>query len=79
MMGPESTRHELARTAGGAFARILALIVGVVLMVAGLAMGVSLVLLPVGVPVGLAGVLIFLWGVLPPQQRAVPPEPPRRR
>jgi uncharacterized membrane protein YccF (DUF307 family) len=78
MVEPESTRQELARAAGGAIARVLALIVGVVLMVTGLAMGVSLVLLPVGIPLGLAGLVVFLWGVFPSQQRVVPTEPPRR-
>jgi cbb3-type cytochrome oxidase maturation protein len=32
-------------------------------MAVGLAMGVSMVLLPIGIPVGLAGLLVFLWGI----------------
>ncbi len=40
-----------------------AVVVGIILMFAGLSMGVTLVLLPVGIPVGLAGVLLFMWGL----------------
>lgn len=41
----------------------VAVVVGIILMFAGLSMGVTMVLLPVGIPVGLAGVLLFLWGL----------------
>jgi hypothetical protein len=37
--------------------------VGFVMMIVGLAMGVTMVLLPVGVVVGLLGVLIFIGGL----------------
>jgi hypothetical protein len=38
-------------------------IVGFVLMVVGLAMGVTMVLLPIGIVVGLMGVAIFVAGL----------------
>jgi hypothetical protein len=41
----------------------LAVALGFVLMIVGLAMGVTMVLLPLGVPVGLVGLLIFVWGL----------------
>jgi hypothetical protein len=40
-----------------------AVLVGIVLMFAGLAMSVTMVLLPAGIPVGLVGLLLFLWGL----------------
>ena len=43
---------------------IAAIIGGLILMIAGLAMGVSMVLLPAGVVVGLAGFAVFVWGLL---------------
>jgi hypothetical protein len=54
------------------FARALLLIVGLVMMVVGLALGVSLVLLPFGVPLGLAGLGVFLWGLYLPQRNKAP-------
>ena len=40
-----------------------AVILGLVLMIVGLAMGVTMIMLPVGVVVGLAGVLLFVGGL----------------
>jgi hypothetical protein len=50
--------------------RTVAVVLGVILMFAGLAMGVTMVLLPIGIPVGLAGVLLFLWGLFSAAPRA---------
>jgi hypothetical protein len=65
----------LAKGAGRLAVHVLALVAGMVLMVVGLGMGVSVVMLPVGIPVGLFGVLLFLWGLSghPEQQSPVPP------
>jgi hypothetical protein len=41
----------------------IAVAVGFVLMVVGLGMGVTMVLLPIGLPLGLAGLLLLLWGL----------------
>ena len=38
-------------------------VVGFVMMIVGLAMGVTMVLLPIGVVVGLLGLLIFIGGL----------------
>ena len=72
MVGHESAGHDVAHAAGAFFGRVSAIVVGIILMVAGIAMGVSLVLLPVGIPLGFAGLLAFLWGVFP-RPRATPP------
>jgi len=53
---------------------LAAIVVGLVLMVMGLALGVTIVLLPLGVPVGLVGILLFLWGLA----LSRPPDRPER-
>jgi hypothetical protein len=40
----------------------IAVVVGMVLVIAGLGMGVTMVLLPIGIPVGLGGLLLCVWG-----------------
>jgi hypothetical protein len=42
---------------------LFAIVVGLVLMFVGVAMGVTVVMLPVGVPVGFFGLFVFLWGL----------------
>lgn len=54
---------EVAEGAGVVLGHILAIVAGLVLMIAGLAMGVTMVLLPIGIPVGLIGLGVFLWGL----------------
>jgi hypothetical protein len=72
----ESAGRELAKGAGIFLGHVIALVVGLVLMVAGLAMGVSLVLLPIGIPVGLVGLGVFLWGLFGRAEEKGPPNPP---
>ena len=57
-----ATGQEVARETGRIIGHAVAVILGLVLIVIGAGMGVSLVLLPLGVPVGLIGVAIVLWG-----------------
>jgi len=59
----ESTGHELATGAKRFVGHVLAIVGGLVLMIAGVAMGVTMVLLPIGIPLGLVGLLLFIWGV----------------
>ena len=62
-MKTESTiRHTLGMV-GNIFGHVAAVIVGLVLMVVGLAMGVTLIMLPIGLAVGLLGFCIFLGGL----------------
>jgi hypothetical protein len=44
-------------------AHLFAVVAGVVMMIAGVAMGVTIVMLPVGVPLGLVGLAVFFWGL----------------
>jgi len=55
---------EFTRGVGRLIGHVTVLAVGIALMVLGLALGVTLVLLPFGLPIGLAGVLIFSWGLI---------------
>jgi len=78
MPRPSSTGFALAddvathtpRTLGGrighSLPRVALVIIGFVLMVAGLAMTVSIVLLPAGIVLGLLGVAAFLSGLFAP-------------
>jgi hypothetical protein len=66
-----AVRHT-ADIVGRVFHRLAALIVGFVLMVAGVGMTASIVMLPAGVVLGLLGVLIFLGGLFAPADRATP-------
>ncbi len=56
-------QESIGRGAERAAAHVLAVIAGIILMFAGVGMGVSLVLLPLGIPVGLVGLGAFLWGL----------------
>jgi len=58
-----SERH-LVETGERILAHTIAVAVGFVLMMVGLGMGVTMVLLPIGLPLGLAGLLLFLWGLI---------------
>jgi hypothetical protein len=44
---------------------LAAIIVGVVMMVLGVGLSVTMVLLPIGIPLGLAGLGVFIWGLTP--------------
>ena len=55
--------HQLAETGSKIAIHTLAAIAGLVLVIAGLGLGVTMVGLPLGIPIGLAGVLLFLWGL----------------
>jgi hypothetical protein len=57
-----SNRH-LLQTGERFLGHLVAVVAGLVLMIAGLGLGVTMVLLPIGLPVGLAGLLLVLWGL----------------
>jgi hypothetical protein len=48
---------------------LLAIIAGLVMMVLGLGLGVTMVLLPLGLPLGLAGLAVLIWGLTPGWRR----------
>jgi len=55
--------HPWIAAAESVLAHIAAVIVGFVLMVFGLALGVTMIMLPVGIVVGLLGAAIFVMGL----------------
>jgi hypothetical protein len=63
MMRQESAARELGKEAGRLLGHGIVALVGVVLIILGTAMGVSLVLLPIGIPVGFIGLALLLWGL----------------
>jgi hypothetical protein len=65
-MDAQNTPPHSALDAGGRFAlHAVAIVVGLLLMVLGLTFGVTIVGLPLALPAGLAGLLMFLWGLSP--------------
>jgi hypothetical protein len=57
-----SNRH-LLETGERFLGHSIAAVAGLVLMMIGLGMGVTIVLLPIGLPVGLAGLGLLMWGL----------------
>lgn len=55
--------QEVAKEAGRFIVHVLAIVLGLILSVVGLAMGVSIALLPLGIPVGLVGLSLLMWGL----------------
>jgi hypothetical protein len=69
----DSTTRHLAAAGGRMLGHVAAIVLGLALMFAGIAMGVTLVLLPLGVPLGLGGLMLFLWGLFSLPTRPAPP------
>jgi hypothetical protein len=57
------TDHPRLETASFVVGHVAAVVVGLVMMIVGLGLGVTMVLLPVGFGVGLFGVALFVWGL----------------
>ena len=55
-------RHWIVATEN-VIAHLVAIVVGLVMMVAGLALGVTMIMLPGGLVVGLLGMAIFIRGI----------------
>ena len=58
----EMSAREALRVGENFAAHVAAIVVGAIMMVAGVGMGVTMILIPVGVPLGLVGLGIFFWG-----------------
>ncbi len=56
-------KHEIVETGSKIAIHALAVIAGLVLVVTGLGLSVTMVGLPLGLPIGLVGVLVCLWGL----------------
>jgi hypothetical protein len=48
---------------------LAAIIGGLIMMLLGVGLSVTMVLLPIGIPLGLAGLGIFVWGLTPGWRR----------
>jgi hypothetical protein len=57
-----SSRH-LLETGERVLGHTLAIVLGLLLMIIGLGLGVTIVALPIGLPLGLAGLLLCAWGL----------------
>src|SRR5262249_41064766 len=63
MADEHTTGRHMLETGERFVGRTLAVALGVVLMVSGLGMGVTIALLPIGLPLGLVGLLLAIWGL----------------
>jgi uncharacterized membrane protein len=61
-MNDKDTFTEEAKGAGRVISHVMAIILGLLLLIVGAAMGVTLVLLPVALLAGIAGLLLISWG-----------------
>jgi hypothetical protein len=65
-----SARH-VGEIVGRMFTRVVAMIIGVILMVVGLGMTATVVMLPVGIVLLLLGVAIFVGGIFAPDDQTL--------
>ncbi len=63
MMDTHAFNRHLLQTGERIVGHTIAVVVGLVLMIVGLGMGVTMVLLPIGLPLGLGGLVLFAWGL----------------
>jgi hypothetical protein len=57
-----ASNHHLLESGGRFLAHSVAVLLGLVLVILGLGLGVTMVALPVGLPMGLAGLLLCVGG-----------------
>jgi hypothetical protein len=80
MNAPPTVGSELVKGGGRFVAHALAIVLGLVLSVVGLAMGVSIALLPVGIPAGLVGLALLMWGLFGgAEEHQLPPHPAEQK
>jgi hypothetical protein len=76
MTAPHSVSQELVKGTGRFVAHVLSLVAGLILIVAGIAMGVTIAMLPIGIPIGFLGLALFMWGLFGWQEESKPSFPP---
>ena len=64
MTGTQASWRNWVATVESILGHVAAIIVGFIMMIVGMALGVTMIMLPVGVVVGLAGVALFISGWL---------------
>jgi hypothetical protein len=79
MNAPHSVSQELVKGTGRLVAHVLSLVAGLILIVVGIAMGVTIAMLPVGIMIGFLGLALFMWGLFGWQEERTPPIPPHTR
>ena len=62
-MTDKETSTEEVKSVGRLVGHGAALVLGLLLLIIGMAMGVTLVLLPVGVLAGISGLLLIVWSL----------------
>jgi hypothetical protein len=63
MNDPHASDRHLVKSGGRFLGHTMAVGAGIVLVIVGLGLGVTMVALPIGLPLGLAGLLLLLWGL----------------
>jgi hypothetical protein len=63
MKNANDSNRQMLKTGERVIGHTIAVVLGVLLMIAGLGMGVTMVLLPIGLPLGLAGLVLCMWGL----------------
>jgi hypothetical protein len=71
-----SVGREIVKGTGMLAIHLAAVVVGAILMFAGIGLGVGLVTLPAAIPVGFAGLFVFLWGLFGRSEEKEPPTNP---
>jgi hypothetical protein len=69
--------QEFAKEAGRFALHAFAIVLGLILSMAGLAMGVTIALIPIGIPTGVVGLALLFWGLFGEgEPMKMPPYPP---
>jgi hypothetical protein len=63
MTDKKSTTRHMVEAGESFIGHVAAVVIGFVLMVVGLALGVTMIMLPLGLVVGIAGLLLVVWGL----------------
>ena len=63
------SNNDQGKTPVGIPLHLAAVLGGMVMMVLGVGLSVTMVLLPIGIPLGLVGLGVFIWGLTPGWRR----------
>lgn len=63
MVPANHSNHHVLETSERVVGHTIAIFGGFALAVLGVALSVTMVLLPIGLPIGLAGVMLLIWGL----------------
>jgi hypothetical protein len=77
-MTGHTSGQDVAKGFGLIAGHLAAIVAGVILMILGVGMGVTIVMLPVGIPIGLVGLFLVIWGVAGWSDERAPAPPSAR-